>query len=692
MASTGCGKTLANARIMYALAQPEQGARFTVALGLRTLTLQTGQAYKAQRMFLDDDQLAVRVGGAASKALFEFYRQKAEETGSESIQDLMDEDGGVLYEGEYDTNPLLRRTLHSRQVKSLISAPVLVCTVDHLTPATEGVRGGRQIAPMLRLMTSDLVLDEIDDFGLDDLPALARLVHWAGVLGARVMLSSATLPPALVQGLFSAYLAGRQQYQHNRGSLETAIDICTAWFDEHECTYADCATVEVFTQRHQQFVEGRTQRLENKIKEKDYQRLGAVVPIQIAVTEKKDFYTYFAQHLIKNALQLHADNAVQDPKSGKQVSFGLIRMANIEPLVRTALAIFKAGLEEDYRIHLCVYHSQYPLIMRSAIERELDSSLNRSDVNAVFNLPTIQTKLNTHKEKNQLFVVLGSPVTEVGRDHDYDWAIIEPSSMRSIIQLVGRVRRHRPKPWDKVNVHILSRNVRSWRAPGKPAFQRPGFESSAVKLKSHDVMQLLKEDEWLHIDSRPRIQAHKILKQNESLIDIEHYQLERIMLPQIARRPPRRRRVLNSNEVVSYRFGPCSWWTAHNATLMTLLQKHYPFRSETQKQLDFVLLVDDEENDYKFCRIDSTAKNKSVYIPIEESLLKRVADNTLASKQISAWFQRNYMDLVMEQAEAEGISASHCSKRYGLVTLGDRAQGWYFHPFLGFYSGIPKGV
>src|SRR5690625_4585353 len=106
MASTGCGKTLANARIMYALAQPEQGARFTVALGLRTLTLQTGQAYKAQRMFLDDDQLAVRVGGAASKALFEFYRQKAEETGSESIQDLMDEDGGVLYEGEYDTNPL----------------------------------------------------------------------------------------------------------------------------------------------------------------------------------------------------------------------------------------------------------------------------------------------------------------------------------------------------------------------------------------------------------------------------------------------------------------------------------------------------------------------------------------------------------------------------------------------------------
>ena len=33
---------------------------------------------------------------------------------------------------------------------------------------------------MLRLMSSDLVLDEPDDFDQSDLPALTRLVHWAG--------------------------------------------------------------------------------------------------------------------------------------------------------------------------------------------------------------------------------------------------------------------------------------------------------------------------------------------------------------------------------------------------------------------------------------------------------------------------------------------------------------------------------
>src|SRR5690606_26272156 len=46
MASTGCGKTLANGRIMYGLADPQKGTRFSIALGLRTLTLQTGQVYR----------------------------------------------------------------------------------------------------------------------------------------------------------------------------------------------------------------------------------------------------------------------------------------------------------------------------------------------------------------------------------------------------------------------------------------------------------------------------------------------------------------------------------------------------------------------------------------------------------------------------------------------------------------------
>ena len=118
---------------------------------------------------------------------------------------------------------------------------------------------------MLRLMSGDLVLDELDDFDIADLPALMRLVHWAGLLGARVLLSSATLPPALVQGLFEAYRNGRQHYQRNRGdrpgAAERMPDVCCAWTDEFSADAADCADAAAFASAHQAFAAKRVARL-----------------------------------------------------------------------------------------------------------------------------------------------------------------------------------------------------------------------------------------------------------------------------------------------------------------------------------------------------------------------------------------------------------------------------------------------
>jgi CRISPR-associated endonuclease/helicase Cas3 len=145
----------------------------------------------------------------------------------------------------------------TRGAQALLDAPILCCTIDHLIPATEGIRGGRQIAPMLRLMSSDLVLDEPDDFGLEDLPALSRLVHWAGLLGSRVLLSSATLPPALVEGLFEAYYAGRGSYRQNRGIPGQTPAICTAWFDEYSAAPGNHKTLKSFKKQHDNWVEKR---------------------------------------------------------------------------------------------------------------------------------------------------------------------------------------------------------------------------------------------------------------------------------------------------------------------------------------------------------------------------------------------------------------------------------------------------
>ncbi|MFA5495948.1 MAG: type I-F CRISPR-associated helicase Cas3f, partial [Porticoccaceae bacterium] len=438
MASTGCGKTLGNARIMNALSDPIQGMRCSFAMGLRTLTLQTGRSFR-DLLGLSDDELAIKVGGAANRELFEYYEQLAEQTGSASQQELLPEDGYVLFEGN-DQHPLLQRLTSDPQVRSLLAAPLLVCTVDHLTPATESLRGGRQIAPMLRLMSSDLVLDEPDDFDIADLPALTRLVHWAGLLGSRVLLSSATLPPALVEGLFLAYRQGREIFQRNRGERPNeTLSVCCLWVDEFYQEQQDCADADGFRAAHLAFVQKRHKRLAQE----PVRRRSELLPLEFATENKTERRSEFALKVRDAALRLHRENHDTDPKTGKRVSFGLVRMANIDPLFDVALALYRHGAPENARIHLCVYHSQFPLLIRSAIEHRLDTALNRRTPDAVFELPEIRSALDTRKEEDHLFIVLGSPVTEVGRDHDYDWAVVEPSSMRSLIQLAGRIRRHR---------------------------------------------------------------------------------------------------------------------------------------------------------------------------------------------------------------------------------------------------------
>ncbi len=143
-------------------------------------------------------------------------------------------------------------------------------------------------------------------------------------------------------------------------------------------------------------------------------------------------------------------------------------------------------------------------MVRSGIEARLDRLLNRKQPEALFDDQEMRHWLDQHDEPDQIFIVLATPVAEVGRDHDYDWAIVEPSSVRSIIQLAGRVRRHRTEPWEHVNIHLLDTNVRHLENGGtEPAFFRPGFETKSLKLKHHHLSQLLTDEQLARIDAFP---------------------------------------------------------------------------------------------------------------------------------------------------------------------------------------------
>jgi CRISPR-associated endonuclease/helicase Cas3 len=680
MASTGCGKTLANARIMNALAEPEQGLRCAFALGLRTLTLQTGDNFR-DLLKLSADELAVRVGGAPSRELFKHFQKLAERSGSESSQSLMLENGEaghVLYEGD-NAQPLLQRAMKDPNVRSLLAAPLLVCTVDHLVPATESLRGGRQIAPMLRLMSGDLVLDELDDFDLADLPALTRLMHWSGLLGARVLVSSATLPPALVEGMFMAYRAGREIYQRNRGERPgEPLDICCAWFDEFGQHAVDCADAQIFATAHAEFAGKRHRRLGRDT----VRRRSRLVALKPDSQDRAAIREHLASTALREALALHADHHDSDPHSGKRVSFGLIRMANIEPLVDVALALYRQPMPEGFRIHLCVYHSQYPLLLRSSIEQRLDRALDRRNADAVFELEDIRQRLDTNPELDQLFIVLGSPVTEVGRDHDYDWAIVEPSSMRSLIQLAGRVRRHRIDACEVPNIALLDTNLKHLEQPGKPAYCRPGFEDDVnFRLAEHRLETLLDASEREAIDARPRIVARPPEQQRpqHNLVDLEHARLRNTMLPAPAKPASRRR-----SQAKTPPLNAASAWTLPRAHLTAVLQQQQPFRKQTQKEVDLVLLPNDDEDDYVLARVaDEPGQRDKLFIADDEKN-HRIPDDAVRGEHIAPWGATDYMTELTRLADSMEISLETCAKKYGSVSLPNNDQGWRFHPALGF--------
>src|SRR5699024_10167937 len=136
--------------------------------------------------------------------------------------------------------------------------------------------GGQQIGPMLRLLSSDLILDEPDDFGLTDLPALCRLIHWSAMLGSKVMLSTATMPPALGYECFNAYQSGWRAFvKANLDSWDESIQC--AWFDEMTTPIQSLEdNINNFKETHNKFVKKRIKKLEDLLPK----RKGKVVIVE----------------------------------------------------------------------------------------------------------------------------------------------------------------------------------------------------------------------------------------------------------------------------------------------------------------------------------------------------------------------------------------------------------------------------
>jgi CRISPR-associated endonuclease/helicase Cas3 len=526
MASTGCGKTIANAKIMRALSSDANSLRYVLALGLRTLTLQTGDEYR-HNIGLTDDELAVLIGSSAVKELHEHNKaistnEPAKEIGSESLEALLDEE---IETGDAPTADFLEAVITSDKHRAFLYRPVLACTIDHIISATETTRGGKYILPALRLLSSDLVIDEVDDFSGQDLIAIGRLIHLAGMLGRKVMISSATIPPALAEGFFNVYQEGwRLYHQFHRlaesGQTET---VACAWVDEfstqvQRIELSDLATTrQAYQSAHQQFIDKRVKKLDEQI----IKRKAYIAP----VTELNESH-YFEQ-VKANTVALHQQHHTIDRKTGKRVSFGVVRVANVPPCIALSRYLLEADFGDTTQAKIMTYHSRQVLLLRSQQEKHLDEVLKRKEVDGkepiALSNPIIRQHLDDSPAQSVMFIVVATPVEEVGRDHDFDWAIIEPSSYRSIIQLAGRVRRHRKTGVEQPNIAIMQYNLKALRNNEKPVFCRPGFETLRLQLITHDLCQLVDEEALKNaVNAIPRIQQPSNLKPQHQLADLEH--------------------------------------------------------------------------------------------------------------------------------------------------------------------------
>jgi CRISPR-associated endonuclease/helicase Cas3 len=535
LAETGSGKTLAGVRLLDAISprneHGEPQLRYTLALGLRALTRQSGTALRDQALISEKD-FATLVGGLVLNVnqkpivdTFDSYQ------GSENAK--QDEADGYIEGGlsKEKLNPddmlwldCLNATMtgdktvkRDRQAMfkvvydwlgdrglHLLDTPIVACTVDHIVPATHATSGG-DARMALRIFTSDLVLDEIDNYSAQDLITLGKLCFMVGLAGRHVVLMSATMSPFVVQGLFDAWWRGlklKAKMDAPGFNVLTPPNINARLIfasnqQDAEVQCHDVQTRESFNLKD--FYVDYVNKVCLSIRAANERRRKIDILELIQLSQAIDKTNHLKDHvypeILKGCYRLHKDNA--QPVNDIKVSVGFIRFNTAKQAWRYSKWLLQRDSTNDvctYRV-VC-YHAKHPRLVLGLMDEKLNQLNNRKNSNWQ-NLPELQTALTAAKaagKQDLIIIVVTTTLQETGRDHDYDWAILEPRSVRGEIQAAGRVRRHRKGWHEHINILIMSQPIRAFdprydaekykdhRLKDFLLWGRPGIESKRMPV------------------------------------------------------------------------------------------------------------------------------------------------------------------------------------------------------------------
>jgi CRISPR-associated endonuclease/helicase Cas3 len=495
LAGTGTGKTRGAPTILAGAAfgdhRPERRYfRMTLGLGLRVLATQSAREY-IDELSLPPEDIRVLIGkpiiefddalqgvgenstGSESlTALPEWLLVERAEGAVPSVDDIKEAAWlrGLSLDTDRGVPAILDKLIQVPSKKAamfwaLAAAPVIVGTVDHLM----GVASPQKSAFLpaaIRTLTADLILDEIDQYSPEDLAAITRLVFQAAAGGRRVIIMSATLTRDVGEALHTAYRAG---WQRHAAAFDIAKHVnllltgdapgsvmTNAGGEDFETLYTACRS-----------------RIMEALETAPTLRRGKIL-------EPCASWDDLVQQVHEGCREMHDLNASEI--AGFRVSVGLVRMTRISHTAALFHQLPAGAFDGRLRLKLCL-HSHFPRLHRSWVENRLKQALTRKGCDPLAGLRNlchteqIFQRAEATGVRDIEIVCVTSPVIETGNDLDFDYAILDPISMRSIIQAAGRVRRHRPGAWPSINVLILGRSPIAMQS-GKLAM--PGVESDVA--------------------------------------------------------------------------------------------------------------------------------------------------------------------------------------------------------------------
>lgn len=485
IAGTGTGKTRGVPAILAAAAfsDPDparQRLRFSLGLGLRTLASQSARSYVKDIGFSARD-----VRFVVGSPIIDMARPgEAGESpdGSESLQNLADDlsslparnddEEGVPRSYFVDEAPpaLLANLAEGEDRKGLLASPVLVCTIDQIAASASSARSGHLMAAA-RIMTSDLLIDEVDQFSAEDLTVLYRIIRQSAASGRRVILSSATLPKDVALNAHAAYRAGWSDYAEFSGapknfSVMFAGDKEGSCVGQDDCSdpgslYDACVTAQGA---------GAIGRISGVIE---------CAPLPESREGKWDAVISMIDAACREGHDINAEDI-----AGFRVSAGFVRLSKVRHVTAATKRLSDIPARPGVLRKIVCLHSRMTEGGRALIESELRLALTRKGPNPHEGLRSLLERRGVLGEAQEIgaseisLVVICSPVIETGNDLDFDYAVLDPTDARSVIQAAGRVRRHREGTVPGQNVFILPAPLVVVET-GKLAY--PGIETPVSK-------------------------------------------------------------------------------------------------------------------------------------------------------------------------------------------------------------------